>query len=62
MKPVAKLASIFRQKKREYARITTVEMGKPIRDAIAEIEKCALLCDYYHQNAEKFLRQRSDRN
>ena len=30
-------------------------MGKPIRDAIAEIEKCALLCDYYHQNTEKFL-------
>jgi succinate-semialdehyde dehydrogenase/glutarate-semialdehyde dehydrogenase len=31
-------------------------MGKPIRDAVAEIEKCILLCDYYHQNAEKFLK------
>ncbi|MGA2400134.1 MAG: NAD-dependent succinate-semialdehyde dehydrogenase [Syntrophobacteraceae bacterium] len=56
LKPVAELASIFRRKKREYARITTVEMGKPIRDAISEIEKCALLCDYYHRNAENFLR------
>jgi len=55
LKPIANLASIFRQKKREYARIATVEMGKPIRDAVAEIEKCALLCDYYHQNTEKFL-------
>ncbi len=55
VKPVAKLASIFRQKKREYAPIATVEMGKPIRDSVAEIEKCALLCDYYHRNAEKFL-------
>jgi len=56
VKPVAGLASIFRQKKREYARIITAEMGKPIRDAVSEIEKCALLCDYYHQNAEEFLK------
>ena len=56
LKPLAGLASIFRQKKREYARIITSEMGKPIRDAVAEIEKCALLCDYYHQNAERFLK------
>ncbi len=56
VKPVAALASIFRQKKREYARIVTSEMGKPIRDAVAEIEKCALLCDYYNQNAEEHLK------
>ena len=31
-------------------------MGKPIRQAIAEIEKCALVCDYYFKNSEKFLR------
>ena len=55
LKPIANLASIFRRKKREYARIATVEMGKPIRAAVAEIEKCALLCDYYYQNTEKFL-------
>ncbi len=56
VKPVAKLASIFRQNKEEYARIIAVEMGKPIRHGISEIEKCARLCDYYHQNAEAFLR------
>jgi succinate-semialdehyde dehydrogenase/glutarate-semialdehyde dehydrogenase len=53
---VAKLASIFRQNKEEYARIITVEMGKPIRDGMSEIEKCACLCDYYCQNSERFLR------
>ncbi|MGC9194063.1 MAG: NAD-dependent succinate-semialdehyde dehydrogenase [Syntrophobacteraceae bacterium] len=55
LEPVARLASIFRRKKTEYARIAAVEMGKPVRQAESEIEKCALLCDYYHQNSEKVL-------
>ncbi|HYA42173.1 MAG TPA: NAD-dependent succinate-semialdehyde dehydrogenase [Syntrophobacteraceae bacterium] len=55
VKPLAKLAFILRQNKRELSRVVTVEMGKPIREAVAEIEKCALACDYYHQNAEKLL-------
>ncbi len=55
VKPVERLASLFRRKKEEYARLIAVEMGKPIRDGEAEIEKSALLCDYYHQNSEKFL-------
>jgi len=38
------------------ARIITREMGKPLREARAEIEKCAGVCDYYAQHAEDFLR------
>jgi succinate-semialdehyde dehydrogenase / glutarate-semialdehyde dehydrogenase len=56
VKPLAGLAAILRQNKREYARIITSEMGKPILEAVAEIDKCALLCDYYRQNAEEFLK------
>jgi succinate-semialdehyde dehydrogenase / glutarate-semialdehyde dehydrogenase len=56
LKPVAKLASLFRDRKRNYAEIATTEMGKPIRQAIAEIEKCVVACDYYCQNSEEFLR------
>jgi len=33
----------------------TLEMGKPIKQSIAEVDKCKLLCEYYLQNAEKFL-------
>lgn len=39
-----------------YASLMTNEMGKPLREARAEIEKCAAVCDYYAQNGEDFLR------
>jgi acyl-CoA reductase-like NAD-dependent aldehyde dehydrogenase len=41
--------------KLSYALIITKEMGKPIRQAISEIEKCILLCQYYLRNSHSFL-------
>jgi aldehyde dehydrogenase len=50
------LAKILRRNKDRYASIVTEEMGKPITQSIAEIDKCALVCEYYSENAEAFLR------
>jgi aldehyde dehydrogenase len=51
-----KLGRVMRRNKDQYAKIITEEMGKPIRQSVAEIEKCAWVCDYYSEHAESFLR------
>ncbi|KKH93666.1 succinate-semialdehyde dehydrogenase [Methanosarcina sp. 1.H.T.1A.1] len=53
---IARTAEVLRQNKRVYAEIITKEMGKPIRQSLGEIEKCACLCDYYAENAADFLK------
>lgn len=49
------LANTLEDKKEIYAKLMTEEMGKPISQSIAEIEKCVWLCDFYITNAEDFL-------
>jgi acyl-CoA reductase-like NAD-dependent aldehyde dehydrogenase len=49
------LSSYLRDNKKRLAKIATLEMGKPIIEAEAEVEKCALNCDYYAEKAEQFL-------
>src|ERR1043166_2037790 len=48
-------ASLLEQEKEQLARSITLEMGKLLRDSVAEIEKCARGCRYYAENAERFL-------
>jgi len=49
----------LRQRKEQLAELMADEMGKVLRDGIAEIEKCAGCCDYYADNAQRFLANQS---
>jgi succinate-semialdehyde dehydrogenase/glutarate-semialdehyde dehydrogenase len=54
-------ARVLRSRVEAYAVLMAEEMGKPVRDGRAETEKSATACDYYAENAERFLaRERVD--
>ena len=46
---------ILDERKQEYGRLMTVEMGKPVGPGVAEAEKCALACRFYAEHAAEFL-------
>jgi succinate-semialdehyde dehydrogenase/glutarate-semialdehyde dehydrogenase len=48
-------AEILETEKKDFARMMTLEMGKPINGAVGEAEKCALVCRYYAEKAAKHL-------
>ncbi|MGC9386009.1 MAG: NAD-dependent succinate-semialdehyde dehydrogenase [Hydrogenovibrio sp.] len=50
-----RLGDVLLDDKAMLAELITLEMGKRYVEAVAEIEKCAWLCDYYADNAERFL-------
>jgi succinate-semialdehyde dehydrogenase / glutarate-semialdehyde dehydrogenase len=55
-KLMQKCADILENDAEKYGRIITLEMGKPLKDGISEVKKCALACQYYAENAEDFLK------
>jgi len=47
--------NVLRENKQRYAELMTREMGKPISQAIGEVEKCAWACDHYAEYASAYL-------
>src|ERR1044072_5514171 len=52
---MTRAAEIFQTEKQNFGELMTTEMGKPLTAAISEAEKCALVCRYYAENAERHL-------
>jgi succinate-semialdehyde dehydrogenase/glutarate-semialdehyde dehydrogenase len=53
--PMRALAKLLRERADRYARLATLEMGKPIGEAKAEIEKCAWACEHFAESAARYL-------
>lgn len=52
---ICEVARIHRERASELAALMTEEMGKPVREALGEIEKCAKSAEFYAENAQKYL-------
>jgi succinate-semialdehyde dehydrogenase/glutarate-semialdehyde dehydrogenase len=48
-------ATILENEKEAFGKLLTLEMGKPLKAAIAEVEKCAMVCRFYAEHGEQFL-------
>ena len=48
-------AGLLRRNQAEYARLMAIEMGKPVAQGRAEVEKCAWVCDFYAEHGASFL-------
>lgn len=53
--PMRRAAQLLREGASDLARTMAQEMGKPMRDGLAETEKCAQTCEFYAEQAERFL-------
>ena len=51
-------AAYLRSHSRRFADLMTLEMGKPVAQSEAEVEKCAWVCEFYADHAESFLAER----
>ena len=49
------VAKLLTEKKKTLAELMTLEMGKPIKQSLAEIDKCVSVIDYYKKNSARFL-------
>ena len=55
LESIAKVAAVLRANKERYGRVISEEMGKPLKEAVTEVEKCATAADYFVNNAAEFL-------
>jgi succinate-semialdehyde dehydrogenase/glutarate-semialdehyde dehydrogenase len=58
--PMRRVAALLRERAQDYARLMAEEMGKPLKDGVGEVNKCALACEYSAEHAEAQLAPRPE--
>jgi succinate-semialdehyde dehydrogenase / glutarate-semialdehyde dehydrogenase len=58
--PMRAVAKLLRERAPEYAKLMALEMGKPLKDGAAEVTKCAWVCEYCAETAERDLTPREE--
>jgi succinate-semialdehyde dehydrogenase/glutarate-semialdehyde dehydrogenase len=58
--PMKRAAALLRERAEELATLMALEMGKPLKDGVAEVNKCGWVCDYNADNAESLLQPRPE--
>ena len=53
------LTGLLKERNRNLAEMITTEMGKPLKESIAEVKKCAWVCEFYADQAAGFLKKKS---
>ena len=53
--PMRRVGALLRERRDALAALMTAEMGKPITQALGEVDKCALVCDFYADGAARML-------
>lgn len=56
---VQNLKKVLHENRIHYATLITLEMGKPITQSLAEVDKCGILCEYYCENAITLLQNKT---
>ncbi|RFC45862.1 MAG: succinate-semialdehyde dehydrogenase / glutarate-semialdehyde dehydrogenase [Verrucomicrobia bacterium] len=58
--PMLRAARLLQTRAEEFARLMALEMGKPLREGVAEVLKCATACEFYAEHAARFLTPREE--
>jgi succinate-semialdehyde dehydrogenase / glutarate-semialdehyde dehydrogenase len=58
--PMRRVAAILRERAQELAKLAALEMGKPLKDGVGEVNKCAWVCEHDAEHAERYLTPREE--
>ena len=58
--PMRRVAQLLKERAADLARLMALEMGKPLKDGVAEANKCAWACEHFAENAARYLTPRPE--